>query len=476
MKPSDQFQRVLTLMAVGGCLAALPATTVGQSAQTTVAFAHVNVIDGTGAALKLNQTVVTSAGRITALGDADRTPVPSGAHTIDGTGKYLIPGLWDLHVHTRYEGIDHLRLFIANGVTGIRDMGGPWEHFDVIKRWRREIAGGVRIGPRVIAAGALLDGVGSELSFATIVRTPDDGRAAVRRLKEAGADFVKVYDLIQRDTFLAMIDEAKSQGLPVLGHPPLAVGLRDASNAGLRTVEHLGRVMLAASSHEDDIVARMKAFTPADAPAIIADSRGFRDGFDRARARSLAALLRRNNTAVIPTLSTGWTARTETRKKNPQIADRLRFVPPAYKALWAGPGSDTDFDAVLDLARVLHEAGVELLAGTDVVKAQFIPGFSLHDELMLLVSVGLSPGEALEAATRKAARLVGLNDVGTVESGMRADLVLLDANPLESIANSRRINAVMTTGRLFDRKTLDQMLADIEREAAKWKGKPTGRF
>jgi predicted amidohydrolase YtcJ len=136
---------VLALL-VTGFFASYHASTTGQ-AQPSVVFIHVDVIDGTGAALKRNQNVVTSGGRITAIGDADRTSVPSGSRVVDASGKYLIPGLWDAHVHSRFEGVDHLRLFIVNGVTGFRDMGSPWEHFEVIKQWRREIAAGERIGP-----------------------------------------------------------------------------------------------------------------------------------------------------------------------------------------------------------------------------------------------------------------------------------------------------------------------------------------
>lgn len=245
----------------------------GQGTSESLAVVHVDVIDGTGAPIRRDQTVVISSGRITAIGEAGRTSVAPTARKIDATGKYLIPGLWDLHVHTRYDGIDHLRLFIANGVTTVRDMGGPSEHFDLLKQWRQEIARGNRIGPRIVAAGALIDGPGSELDFSTIVRGRDEGRATVRRLKESGADFVKVYDLLDRDSFFAIVDEARVQKLPIAGHPPLAVGLRATSEAGVLSVEHMPRVILASSDREDDIMSRAANLGPAEVPRLVADSR-----------------------------------------------------------------------------------------------------------------------------------------------------------------------------------------------------------
>ena len=469
-------KRRLIVLLVCSVLAAVFQPASGQVAAQDVAIVHVNLIDGTGAAVARDQTVVLSGGRISAIGEAARTPVPPKSRTIDGTGKYLIPGLWDLHVHTRYEGIDHLRLFVANGVTSVRDMGGPWEHFEQLKRWRQEIAKGERIGPRIVAAAQILDGPGSELDFSFIVNGPTDARAIVRRLKASGADFVKVYSVLGRDSFDAIVDEARLQGLPVAGHPPIAVGLRAMSDAGVLSVEHLPQVILASSAREEDILRRARNVELADVPKLRADSRGAA-GFDPAKAVDVAALLQRNGTAVVPTLSNPWTMLASTRKES-RIADRLRYVPPAYREAWAGPGNvnDTLFETSRQAARILHERGVALLAGTDAVKAQFLPGFSLHDELALLVSVGLSPGEALEAATRKPARLVGHTDVGTIERGMRGDLVLLTADPLQDIENTRRIDTVFLAGRVLNRTALDAMLAEIESEALQWKGTPTDRF
>jgi imidazolonepropionase-like amidohydrolase len=228
---------------------------------------------------------------------------------------------------------------------------------------------------------------------------------------------------------------------------------------------------------EEEIMTQARSVAPAEARSVLRASRATAlDSFDQSKATALAAILRRNRTSLVPTLSVNWTTLSQSRRDG-RIAQRLRYVPAAYRAEWAGEGlgeaAAAEFRRMLEVVGVLHRAGVEVLAGTDVVKGQFIPGFSLHDELSLLVTAGLSPMEAIEAATRKPARMLGYNNVGTVEPGMQADLVLLDADPLDNIENSRRITSVMTAGRLFDRQALDAMLEDVEREATRWHGTPT---
>ena len=159
-----------------------------------IVFTHLTVIDGTGAPARADQNVLVRGEQITAIGSPTKVPIPFDAREVDASGKFMIPGLWDTHVHTRYEGIDHLRLFLANGVTTVRDMASPWEHFERIKLWRLEIEAGRRVGPKILASGPLLDGPGSFWSHAAIVEDPESGRALVRRLKEERADFVKVYN------------------------------------------------------------------------------------------------------------------------------------------------------------------------------------------------------------------------------------------------------------------------------------------
>jgi imidazolonepropionase-like amidohydrolase len=453
---------------------------IGVTAQgpPATAFLHVNVIDGTGAPLKADQTVVVVNGRIVSIGRAADVPVSDATRQVDGTSKYLIPGLWDAHVHTRSQAIDHLRLSIVNGVTSIRDMGGPWEHLERMKQWRRDIAAGALIGPRIIAAGPMLDGPGARFPVNTqIVKTPEEGREQVRRLKAAGADFVKAYDLLPAETFAAIADEARAQRLPIAGHLPFALAPTDVSNAGYRTLEHVTFLVIPLSSEGDAVSAEIRSEAPEKAAEIMraAQDRLLRS-IDLNRVRALAAAFRRNGTYVVPTLSNGWSATAESRRDG-RLEARMRFTPPAYRADFNGTGLGDEFAAmwrrVVDLAGVLHREGVQLITGTDVTSGRNIIGFSLHDELALLVRAGLSPMEAIEAATRNPSRLFGFSDLGTIEVGMQADLVLLDADPLANIENTTRIAAVMAGGRLFDRDALQRMLTEIEQAAARWSGTVT---
>ena len=467
-------QALLPLASAGVILLSACDTPQRLPTPGTFAFVHATVIDATGAAPKRNQTVVVSGGRIAAVGDSADVAIPSGARAIDATGKFLIPGLWDLHVHTRYQGIDHLRLLLVNGITTARDMGGPWSHLNIIKRWRDEIARGERIGPRLLTGGPLLDGADSPWSHAAVVPDEEEGRRVVRQLSAEGADFAKVYSGLTRESFFAIADEARSVGLPVVGHVPNAVSVTEASDAGQRSVEHMTGILLASSDREGEF-RNGDRFDPLRLRAL-------RNSLDLSKFEALAALLRRNGTSVVPTLSNGWTRLGRARQDEGVLeADRLRYVPEAYRTEWTRlqpPSVDFEtisFETGVELVGLLHAHGVSILAGTDVVKPFFVPGFSLHDELRLLVDAGLSELEAIQAATRNAARFVGMEDVGTIELGMVADLILLDADPLENIENTRTIAAVVSRGRLIERSALQHVLSEIADSAATWAGVPTGR-
>ena len=451
----------------------------------TFAFVHMTVIDGTGASARPNQTVVVSEDRIVAVGPHDEVPVPRNVRTFDSTGRFMIPGLWDAHVHTRFEGIDHLRLLIANGITSARNMSGPWAHLAELRRWREEIAAGVRVGPRLLTTGPIFGALGAGVGRATdvAISTADEGRDAVLRSAKEGVDFIKVYDRLNRESFAAIVAEAKRARLPVVGHVSNFMSAGDVSVAGQLTIEHLDGILRASSTREAEIFAAFEDWRPAPgtrvlppvSPTLVVES------FSVAKLRALADVLRTNETTVVPTLS-NYRNRVERFDERflEQLADRLRYIPAGYVEAWkqvqmpeSVEAQQALFEQGLVTVRELHDANVTILAGTDGIMSFQLPGFSLHDELSLLVNAGLSEMEALAAATRNPARVFGLTDQGTIESGMRADLVLLDANPLEDIDNVRTIRAVVAAGRLFEREQLDAMLVDVERTARQWTGTAT---
>jgi len=402
------------------------------------AVVDVTVIDAAKGVARPGQTVVLRGGRIEAAGDAGHVGVPQRARVIDGKGKFLIPGLWDMHAHVLWPGLDgFFPLFVANGVTGVRDMG---THFPppVVERWRDQVRKAARVGPRFVWAGPVVDGPTPVWPGSTPVASEADARRAVRDRKAQGMDFVKVYEFLARDHYFALMDEAKRVGIPVVGHVPQSITAAEASDAGQRCIEHL-------SGSVDE------------------------DG-----AAELAARFKRNGTWVCPTLAIDWTF---ALRDDPAVSGRaeLKYLPEAVVKVVQlpipHPGAEVAMRQLRRKAavlRVMHRAGVPVLAGTDGPMAASVPGFSLHDELRLLVKeAGFTPAEALRAATFNPAVFLGKEaEMGSVEAGKVADLVLLEADPLKDIENVRRIATVIADGRVFDRKDLDRILAGVAADAA----------
>jgi hypothetical protein len=451
------------------------ATLAAQAPPAVTAFTHVNVVDVTDGEVIRDRTVIVRNRHIDAIEPSESAALPSNATTVEGSGKFLVPGLWDAHVHTRYDGIDHLRLLIAHGVTSARDLGGGWEHLGRINQWNQEIAAGKRIGPRIVAAGVVLDGPKSVWSHTALISTPDEGRAAVNRLKAEGASYVKVYMGLSRPSFEAIVDEAKRQQLIVGGHVIPSVGIFDATTLGQSAVEHAADLLPPLSASEELL---RKARDEGRPPSITEVVKTFSDD----KAKRLAQHFRKHQVRLVPTLSLYASMLGVAGRDSGTIdSSELRFVPPAYLSRWrsAEPMVLADAQARADGAvrvmRHMIDAGVDILAGTDVVKTFFLPGKSLHDELSLLVKAGFTPLQALRAATSAPAEYLGIKDSTTIAPGQRADLVLLDADPLQDINNIRRIAGVMANGAFYARQGLDDMLRHVEREAAAWKGTPTGR-
>jgi imidazolonepropionase-like amidohydrolase len=453
----------------------LPSSSLAAS--ESIAFTHVAVIDGTGAPARADQTVVVTGERIAIVGRADTVAIPTGARVIDATGKFLIPGLWDMHVHW-YQS-EYLPLFTINGVTGIRVMWG----LPVNLKWRKEIAAGKLDGPRLVLAGSIVDGPKPIWPGSTAAGTEAEGRQAVRDTKKNGYDFVKVYSLLTRDVYLAIADEAKKQGLFFAGHVPGAVTVSDASDAGQKSMEHLYGILLGCSSEEEKLtrelqVARKDPRNP-DRALLRRINQQLVDSYDAKKAATLFAKFKANETWQCPTLTV---LHSLAYLDDPRHTsdERLSFMPRSIRSSW-DPKTDFRlktltkedfaqqkilFDRNLELVGAMHRAGVGILAGTDVLNPYCFPGFSIHNELEWLVKAGLSPMEALQTATLNPARYLGqTKDFGTVEPDKIADLVLLEGNPLVDIGNTRKIAAVVMRGKYFSGETLRKLAEDVRKIA-----------
>jgi len=414
------------------------------AAEPPLVIAHVSLVDVALGSLVPDQTVVVRSGRIAQAGDAALSAVPQGATVVDGRGRYLMPGLWDSHVHALFDAEvarSFLPRFVAEGVTGVRDMGGKVE---VLRAARFAILAGTLIGPRIVAAGAVVDGP-HPADPAVSIAVGDSGaaRAAVDSLARSGADFIKVYTLLPRQSYFAVLREAARLGLPVAGHVPAGVTPLDAAVGGQRSIEHL----------RDEAEPLCAAVSD---PACV----------------RLLDTLRVHGTWLVPTLVV---LRVKAILDDSSLVrdSRLGAVPDLVRAAWEGireregprPAAywrekRARFFGELALTGAAWRQGVPLLAGTDAGALYTYPGSSLHEELAQLVRAGLTPAAALRAATLGAAEFLGAADsMGTVAVGKVADLVLLGADPLADIRNTRRIEGVVLRGRLLARPVLDSLAA-----------------
>ncbi len=461
--------------------------TLGATAQQHIAIVDVSVIDvdapDAAHALASHQTIVISGSRISARGAVQRIRIPENAEVIDGRGKFLIPGLWDMHVHTlpearRPKAVEiWLPLFVANGVTSVRDMGGSDA---ALKATRLRIAREHLLAPRLIASGSAIDGFPPQ--FGTGVRSPAEARQAVDAHKKGGANFIKPYNLLTRDEYFAIIDEAKKVGLPVAGHVPLSLTVLEVSDAGQRSVEHLTDIPATCSTIEAELREERVTVSLSDfrawQRARWAEETRAASFHSPERCRAVFEHLTRNGTWIVPTLVNKKSAlEVAARLRDPLL---LRYSEPATRAAWEksaamSPGTPEEvanriarYESMLRLTGEANESHALLLTGTDVGSPfPLLPGFSLHEELAILVESGLDPLQALRSATLSPSRYFHRERaMGTVAPNRIADLVLLDRNPLEDIRNTRSIAAVVLGGRPLLRDALDRILSHAA-EAAK---------
>jgi imidazolonepropionase-like amidohydrolase len=450
----------------------------------TLVITGVTVIDATGKAPRPDTTVLIRGDRIVALGKTGQLAVPAAAQVVDGRGKYLIPGLWDMHVHVVH---DRFRqLFLAHGITGVRHMytPNPWCS---PRRWRAQA--GTLLAPRLVLSDSMVDGARPALPLLlrANVHSAANERAArqvVHTLKGRGEDFIKVYTGLSEKAFLALLDEAGKQRMAVAGHVPHAVNVGVAAQRGMRCVEHLSGVALACSRQEavlrSTLVRDMEAgrLTPLEAATAWRFQVKAYRSLDPSKVARLIQVFARNGTWHCPTLleKRAW----ERLEEESFTRDgRLASLPPLVRNAWKVKRSNGgvslprlgmrfsyaelgehayQFRKDLEMVEALHRAGVRLLAGTDTPNPYCFPGSGLHDELKLLVKAGLTPLEALQTATRNPGEFLGRQqELGTVEAGKLADLVVLEADPLKHIGNTRQIAAVILGGKLLDQRQLRAM-------------------
>ena len=454
-----------------------------SAAPAPLVLTHVTVINVIGGAPQPDQSVFIEGSRIVAVGPAARTKPPKDSQIIDARGKFLIPGLWDMHVHLAGINADPgwskqvlLPLLLANGITGVRDMGGD---LDALLAWKRDVESGSLLGPHIVASGPWLAGSGKKTSEQFPVANAEEARAAVRELKRRGVDFIKIITLPSREAFFAVADEAKKQDISFVGHLPFEIGALEASNAGMRSIEHLlySAFALSYSSKEEDLRKRLvEAEKKGDSATWEEIAHEADATYNAEKASAVWQALKKNGTWVTPTLaSLDITTHPEDWKADDPL---LEYVPQALAKQWRKSFDDAEMkkraawlgrQAVNDwrLTGEMHKAGVALLAGSDSLDPFVFPGESLHHELAELVRAGFTPGDALRAATRGAAQFLGREaEFGSIEAGKTADLVLLDANPLENIGNTRKISAVIRGGKYLDRAALDKLLAQAKSAAA----------
>jgi hypothetical protein len=464
-------------------------------------ISDVTVIDGLANPPVPHQHVLLQQGRIASISD-DRPAIGPDTMIVDGRGRYLIPGLWDLHAHT-FADTTAMEAYLAAGVTGLRDMGCNVACAQALGALRDNYIGGSGEFPRLVFAGPMLDGDSPYDDYPSHLQISLESLpAALATLRELDVDLIKVRDFLSRDEFMALIGAGAAMQLPVAGHVPTSVPVGDAVRAGLSTVEHegslFGGLLLACSKDEAQLrgeyLAMMReAASSGDEQTLYARSLDAKmldrlvDSYDADKADALVQAFVDSGAALVPTLIVQSPV---LRAADPVFAGRrkvddeeFRNAPATLLARWREtaatevleqPFSDEDraamarhYETLVDLLGRMHRAGVPILAGTDAAFPDgtpwIWPGYSLHDELQLLVAVGLSPAEAIAGATGLATRQLGLEDVGVVAPGFRADLLLLSGDPLKDIHNTRALEQVWVNGVPIDREAL---LARVIRRAA----------
>ena len=447
-----------------------------------IVVTDVAVLDLEKGGLTTHRDVVIEDGVIRSIVAARAKGSWPDAQTVDGHGKFLMPGMWDMHTHIKHPEVD-FPVYIANGVLGVRSMGGEQ---DKVFAWDARLKDGSLLGPLAFVSGPIVDGPGGPVepkSYGVFVANAEEGRAEVDTLKARGADFVKVYDGLSRESYFAIAAESKKIGLPFAGHVPNEVTILEAVHAGQRSIEH-GIEHRGESTAEEELIARrhtddyfdeaMRTHNYTLIPEGIArEGKVWREHFSQQRADELYRALAQNGTYLCPTLVTErWgaygdeiAAKPDARQRyidpgtlpywQPSMNMLTKYRTPAYKEWF-----EIKYRMLLQQIPKQQALGVQLLAGTDLTIPFTYPGSSVHDEIRLFATAGLTPLQALQTATTRPVAFFGLQQsLGSVAVGKKAELVLLNGNPLDSLDNLDQIDAVLTHGKVLLRPELDSMMA-----------------
>lgn len=458
--------------------------------QNDFAIQNVNIVDVKTGALSKNMTLIIRDNKIDTIAKSADFRLSGSGNWVNGSEKYLIPGLWDMHVHFFNEpdtrGV-YYPLFIANGITGVRVMAAdcfePCDDMDINQHrsLQKEIKQGQLLGPKSILASKFINGTFNEESTILKPNSEKHGRELANLLKERGVDFIKIYDELTPEAFFGITDEANKLHLDFAGHVPLTIDPSQASEAGMKSIEHAEiPLFLECSEIGDEMrVKVINLFTGEDGELDYSKGKKVNElmfemvkAFDSIKCEEMYKTLKSNNTWFVPTLShlELYYPNTQDWKDNPNVKympkaeydffnDEFEPIMREYRSPYIPEVEGMRKQLVIDM----HKAGVGLLAGTDFGEVGLIGGFSLHKELLSLQDVGLTPLEVLKTATLNPAKYQNaIDSLGTIEIGKIADMVLLNKNPLEDIRNTQEIEAVFTNGRYLNRKDLDSLLIGVE--------------
>ncbi|KAB8037731.1 amidohydrolase family protein [Silvanigrella paludirubra] len=429
-------------------------------------FLDVTIVDVESGKLKPNSWVLIKDNKIINIGSKNNLVIPKKSKIINTKGKYLIPGLWDMHVHILDSQKIAFPSFIANGVVGVRDMSASFEQ---IEMWKEEASKSIYT-PRIFYSGPALD---NKIKSHFNIKTEEEARKAVRLFQEKGVDFIKPYTWLEKNIYYALVDECKIRKIPFAGHVPFEMSPMEASNLGQSSIEHFAEFFVAASKLADEVWNNI-AKTNNIEELFYLDLKAA-NSIDYDKENNIINAFAKNKTWQTPTLSVqrGYFATS--------TDERSKYIPKNIKKFWEDTIAERKsserlqkmssevFDKFLILTNKMNKAKVPFLAGTDanISTLEALPnvfyGFSIHDEMELFVKAGLNPIEALQTATINPAKFLGIDkDYGSIEIGKTADLVLLTENPLIHIENTKKIDSVMINGILFNKNDIEKTLKQLQ--------------